>query len=738
MKLSLKTLQHKSLKLVLIMVMLYFGKANATNLWSGTQVMPGNWSEHQLINNSLFNSIQVGDEIKITTTNVLSGGILILNNGNWKPLAGTGGIDLNSTVNEYKIIVTTLMKSELQSSGLIIGGINYTLTSVDSSAGNGGVGLEDAVYLGDLVIGNYDSFKVIGSGSFANAHVGDLLRIKIKNLKSGAQGHLFNGSWGDLTDATDFLQLSGDYYQFTITAAMLTLLQSTGMIVSGAHYTLTGVYIINPSNLPLPLNATVQVTNNWIWNSGETPVLNVSIANQNASNVNANVVLNVQTDKFEPFLATQTNVATVNAGSSIVSTFSLPISTPGFYSFSISVNDNLVKTFNIGYSPDSISSPVDAQSDFQSFWNTAKTDLAAVDPNYILTLIPEKSTSARKVYLVQMNSVGDATGNPVIIKGYYAEPTGNGTYPAIINYLGYDSGQGDPYIMSGNDNPGYAELILSTRGQSLNRANNPYGDWFVYSLGNKDDYYYRGAYMDAVRGIDFIASRTKIQTENIFAQGSSQGGALTIAAAALDTRIKAIAVGVTFMGDFPDYFKIGQWPAYPASVKQKEIGLSDVDMYKMLSYFDTKNLAPQITCPVLMASGLQDPVCPPHTNFAPYNNLKSTSYKEFHIYPLKQHETPDNWYKMYFDFFAQNSSTLSNPSIQNNSNNFKYVVKDKNLYLQNLSKNSTISVYSINGALINRIKTTSSMVTTLLPNSGIFVVVVNDDFSTKSIKILAK
>ena len=43
----------------------------------------------------------------------------------------------------------------------------------------------------------------------------------------------------------------------------------------------------------------------------------------------------------------------------------------------------------------------------------------------------------------------------------------------------------------------------------------------------------------------------------------------------------------------------------------------------MLTYFDIKNLAPRVKCPAYMAFGLQDPTCPPHTNFAIYNNLGS-------------------------------------------------------------------------------------------------------------------
>jgi cephalosporin-C deacetylase-like acetyl esterase len=54
-------------------------------------------------------------------------------------------------------------------------------------------------------------------------------------------------------------------------------------------------------------------------------------------------------------------------------------------------------------------------------------------------------------------------------------------------------------------------------------------------------------------------------------------------------------------------------------------GLTDRDaLYTMLSYFDVKNFAPKVTCPAYMSFGLQDPTCPPHTNFSIYNNLGSS------------------------------------------------------------------------------------------------------------------
>lgn len=67
----------------------------------------------------------------------------------------------------------------------------------------------------------------------------------------------------------------------------------------------------------------------------------------------------------------------------------------------------------------------------------------------------------------------------------------------------------------------YAEFYLSTRGQCINNRAaderepdgkgdfvNTYGDWFAFNFGDKDSYYYRGAFMDCVQAIRFMATRT--------------------------------------------------------------------------------------------------------------------------------------------------------------------------------------------------------------------------------------
>ena len=96
---------------------------------------------------------------------------------------------------------------------------------------------------------------------------------------------------------------------------------------------------------------------------------------------------------------------------------------------------------------------------------------------------------------------------------------------------------------------------------------------------------------------------------------------------------------------------MADWPGDPIINAAREKGISDDELYKTLSYFDVMNFTDRIACPVIMAIGLQDPVCPPHTNFAGYNNIKTE--KSWVCYPLSGHNVWEQkeWPKTKEDFF---------------------------------------------------------------------------------------
>lgn len=631
-------------------------------IWTGPQPIDWGSGKYVQIAASVFGDAEVNDRLlfNITYTGNTDWPQISLSNGNWTGLAGAGNTPVNATTEQVRYYITGAMLAQLRETGLVVSGIGFTLNSIEMEKGSGAAGYENAVWIGHTAFpADWSSYVALPASCFTGAGTGQLLRLNFTGAQTGAQISLRNNSWGTLPD-TEAKPLDGIYAEYTVTDAMLAELQKGGMIVAGCGFTLTSVDLIDPASV-VTLGLEIPVTGNWVWTAPGNPQITVRITNPTQAPYATTAELRVTTDKQEYYTTLKKSI-NLAAGATEETVFSFAAE-PGFYRVTVIVNNQLARAFNIGYEPEKIVSAPDMQSDFNDFWTKAKAELAGVEPEYKLTKIENKSTSRRNVYLVEMKSIADSTGIPATIRAYYAEPTAAGTYPAIIHYQGYDSGGYDPWCMGGDDNPGYIELIPSVRGQLINNRppyTNTYGDWVVYGLGSEHTYYYRQAYMDALRAVDFICSREKAQKENIFAEGASQGGALTIAAAALDGRLNSIAPSIPFMGDFPDYFKVGAWPAYPLNIKKAELGMSDAELFRQLSYFDTKNLATRINCPLIMTLGLQDNVCPPHTNIAPYNNLPATVEKSYSVNAELAHETPAAWHSTVMRFFADHLKTVSN------------------------------------------------------------------------------
>ena len=379
----------------------------------------------------------------------------------------------------------------------------------------------------------------------------------------------------------------------------------------------------------LPLQAeglaelSVECTNQWVYEDEVCFDVRLTAGERDAV---GSVVLTVATDKGVE-LRRIVRGYNITKGQLYSLKFAVEDLDAGFYIATLLDDGAEAKRFNFGVRPDDIVSPRDAKDDFWAFWERGLRELAQVDPEYKLTLDTKLSGRLRNIYVVEMKSWGGET-----IRGYWAVPKAPGKYPVVVTYMGYGARVWSP---NGNSNGDRAEFILSVRGQGLNKPYNTYGEWMCYGLDNKEHYYYRGAFLDTVRAIDFVASRPEADTRCILLEGGSQGGALTLAAASLDRRVVGAAPYVPFLSDYRDYFEIVDWPASSYLAEAKRIGISRDAMFELLTYFDIKNLAERIECPVLMGFGLQDVVCPPHTNFAGYNAIKSP--KSWIVFPDKGH-----------------------------------------------------------------------------------------------------
>lgn len=684
--------------------------AAETILYSESFTCADDWSSgYAQIASTDLSAAVAGDEINVYVTAVSSGTEwpqvylqYVDAEWNWVDFADTHNYSLSGKTAPHKatIALTQAMIDNITAGNyLIVKGAGYTAEKITFTHTPAEAGTTQSIWSGSVVMpDNWGAWQTINASKFANAVEGQLLRCRFTDLSTNAQLQLKQtGDWSELVDAP-LAQISGRYYDYTITASMLVELKTNGVIVSGSNYTLKEVLLINPADLK-PLTLAVPVTDNWVFTA--KPAITIHIENPYGEPVTANVEVEITTDRSVTVASlSATKELAVGASQDIFMTTNDNLA-PGFYKATCIVNDDLARAFVFGIDPTDIVSAPDKQPDFDSFWAAAKAQLADIDMNATLTEITAKSTATRKVYLVEMNSVPDGlTGEPVVVRGYYCEPTDGQKHPVIMHYAGYDSGYRPggqdvkPYCPSGDAEPTYAEFFLSTRGQNINNRAadereadgkgdfvNTYGDWFAFHFGDKDSYYYRGAFMDCVQAVRFMATRSTSDMTNLFAEGQSQGGAFTYAAAALsDYPFRAIAPAIAFLGDYPDYFEITNWPAYVA--RENQGTMTDAEMFAFLSYFDTKNLATVISSPTLACIGLQDNVCPPHTNIAPYNNLQSTD-KQLIFNPELMHQADNDWYSRFMAFFKAHTNSTGTDLLMagNQQPAASKVLRDGQLYI---------------------------------------------------------
>jgi len=217
----------------------------STQIWPANKVFPLNdWNENvQLTSDpaTLFAAVLVGDKIKIHTADVFTGAQGSLKNSSWAEIAS--GYEYFDISGDYEMPVTAAILTELQSGGLIIGGHGYTVTGVTLESGGASTILWGAM---PFDVGGWGALQLTDGSLFADATVGAKIKVTTANLQSDAQGSLKTGSsgWPAIADGTEYFNIADDY-ELVITDDILTALQSTGLIISGQNYTITGIYLVS-------------------------------------------------------------------------------------------------------------------------------------------------------------------------------------------------------------------------------------------------------------------------------------------------------------------------------------------------------------------------------------------------------------------------------------------------------------------------------------------------------------
>ncbi len=292
-------------------------------------------------------------------------------------------------------------------------------------------------------------------------------------------------------------------------------------------------------------------------------------------------------------------------------------------------------------------SKVKRPDDIDGFWDEVLAETAKIPLEPEVRLDPLRSTEDIDVYEVFYDSL-----DGVRIAGWYARPRqSNGLLPGLLQVPGYSMEPPIPKVWA---RKGYAAFSVAPRGKlRSNRQFNPgYPGLLTYGIVDRNTYSYRGFYMDACRGLDFLLGREEVDGGRIGVTGHSQGGGLTVTTAALRPEtVKAAAAGAPYLCGFMDAIELTD--SYPYQEIADYLRMNPESRQQVedtLAYFDGINLAPRIRCPIIVSVGLQDSTCPPETGYATFDAIGSAD-KRMYAYDGHGHDANNRQHDAIIDAF---------------------------------------------------------------------------------------
>jgi cephalosporin-C deacetylase len=295
-------------------------------------------------------------------------------------------------------------------------------------------------------------------------------------------------------------------------------------------------------------------------------------------------------------------------------------------------------------------------ADFEEYWNRALKELDSIP----LTVELKRSGFSlpfAECFDLYFSGTGGAR-----IHAKYLKPSAvdAAPHPAVIEFHGYYGNAGDWSTKLRWTAAGFSVLAMDVRGQggfsqdTGGVTGTTLRGHIIRGLdGNPDELLFRNVFLDTVQLARIAMQLPEVDPARIGVYGGSQGGALTLACAALAPEIKKAAPMYPFLADYQRVWEMDlAKDAYeeltyyfrmfdPLHTRKQEI-------FTTLGYIDIQHLAERITADVLFATGLMDTICPPSTQFAVYNKINSS--KSMAIYPDYRHEAIPDFSDKTFEF----------------------------------------------------------------------------------------
>lgn len=297
--------------------------------------------------------------------------------------------------------------------------------------------------------------------------------------------------------------------------------------------------------------------------------------------------------------------------------------------------------------------------DHEAFWERGLAEVRRLDTAF--ELVPaDFQTPFAECFSLFFTGVSGAR-----IHAKYLRPrvSDGKRHPAVLQFHGYTGNSGDwtdklPFVALG-----YSVFSMDCRGQGGlsedrggTRGNTFHGHIIRGLEEGPEGLLFRKVFLDTALLASIVLGMPEVDPKKVSATGYSQGGALSLVCASLEPRIFRVAPVYPFLCDFRrvwemdlakdayqdlrDYFRIFD----PTHQRESEV-------FDTLGYIDVQHLVERIQGEVLLTTCLMDPVCPPSTQFAAYNKIRSG--KKMIVYPDYGHEALPGCNDTIFRFLTQ-------------------------------------------------------------------------------------
>ena len=306
------------------------------------------------------------------------------------------------------------------------------------------------------------------------------------------------------------------------------------------------------------------------------------------------------------------------------------------------------KTFEhhvkVGFSPEQLKPYTKNPADFDAFWKANLEEARKTPINVTCKKADKYCTDDTDAYLLKIK-----TDKRHSIYAYLTKPKKAGKYPVVLCPPGagiktikeplrsiYYAKNG--FIRMEMEIHGLNPEMTDEQFKEITAAFDYENGYLTNGLDSRDNYYMKHVYVACVRALDYLCSLPEWDGKNVFVQGGSQGGALSLITAGLDPRVTACVANHPALSDMAGYAEQGRTGGYP-HFNRLEHMLTPAKIETM-AYFDVVNFARRISCPVYLTWGYNDNVCPPTTSYIVWNLI--TAPKESLITPINEHWTTDN------------------------------------------------------------------------------------------------